>query len=137
MKCKIIFFFYFDVNQGVPKKPKLGYLYDADRNEVTFSQKNLTYFSKYACRLQCKHNFRIAMNFIIYQKVYVLNLISKIYLFSREPETRPPPAVSSMFTLLCLSPVLILLGLWFKLGVNIGNFPFSIASLGKCNTVGK
>ncbi|XP_023341820.1 dolichyl-diphosphooligosaccharide--protein glycosyltransferase subunit 2 [Eurytemora carolleeae] len=48
----------------------------------------------------------------------------------REPETRPPPAVSSMFTLLCLSPVLILLGLWFKLGVNIGNFPFSIASLG-------
>jgi oligosaccharyltransferase complex subunit delta (ribophorin II) len=48
----------------------------------------------------------------------------------REPETRPPATVSSLFTLLVLSPVLVLLALWFKLGVNISNFPFTLASLG-------
>jgi len=48
----------------------------------------------------------------------------------REPETRPPQAVSSVFTLLVLSPVLLLLGLWIKLGANISNFSFSPAAIG-------
>jgi len=48
----------------------------------------------------------------------------------REPEARPPQSVSTVFTLLCLSPVLILVILWFVLGVNISNFPFSLSALG-------
>jgi len=48
----------------------------------------------------------------------------------REPETRPPQLVSTVFTLLCLSPLLALLLLWAKLGVNIANFSFSLTSLG-------
>jgi len=48
----------------------------------------------------------------------------------REPEARPAQLVSSVFTLLCLSPFLILIVLWFKLGVNISNFTFSLAAIG-------
>jgi len=48
----------------------------------------------------------------------------------REPETRPPQVVSSVFTLLCLCPLLVLLLLWAKLGANIGNFSMSLTSIG-------
>jgi len=48
----------------------------------------------------------------------------------REPEKRPPAVVSNFFTGLVLLPVLILLGLWLKLGANISNFPFSLSALG-------
>jgi len=48
----------------------------------------------------------------------------------REPEPRPSAVVSNAFTLLCLSPILIMLALWFKLGVNCSNFPFSLAAVG-------
>jgi oligosaccharyltransferase complex subunit delta (ribophorin II) len=48
----------------------------------------------------------------------------------KEPEARPPQVVSTVFTLLCLFPILILLILWFKLGVNISNFSFSLSALG-------
>ncbi|XP_063978196.1 dolichyl-diphosphooligosaccharide--protein glycosyltransferase subunit 2 [Diachasmimorpha longicaudata] len=47
----------------------------------------------------------------------------------REPEKRPPVFVSNLFTGLCLVPVLILLGLWAKLGVNISKFPFSLSAV--------
>jgi len=48
----------------------------------------------------------------------------------REPEARPPQVVSTVFTLLCLSPILVLLILWIKLGANISNFSFSLSALG-------
>jgi len=48
----------------------------------------------------------------------------------REPEARPPSVVSTAFTVLCLSPILIMIVLWAKLGVNIGNFQFSVAGVG-------
>uniref|UniRef100_A0A1B6L611 Dolichyl-diphosphooligosaccharide--protein glycosyltransferase subunit 2 n=1 Tax=Graphocephala atropunctata TaxID=36148 RepID=A0A1B6L611_9HEMI len=48
----------------------------------------------------------------------------------REPERRPPVAVSTFFTGLVAVPFLILLILWAKLGVNISNFPFSLSALG-------
>jgi len=48
----------------------------------------------------------------------------------REPEARPPSVVSTAFTVLVLSPILIMIVLWAKLGVNIGNFQFSLAGLG-------
>jgi oligosaccharyltransferase complex subunit delta (ribophorin II) len=48
----------------------------------------------------------------------------------REPEPRPSAVVSNAFTLLCLSPILIMLALWLKLGVNCSNFPFSLAAVG-------
>jgi len=48
----------------------------------------------------------------------------------REPEPRPSAVVSNAFTLLCLSPILIMLALWAKLGVNCSNFPVSLASVG-------
>jgi len=48
----------------------------------------------------------------------------------REPEARPASVVSNAFTILCLSPILLMLGLWVKLGVNISNFPLSVSSVG-------
>lgn len=48
----------------------------------------------------------------------------------REPEKRPPQMVSNAFTLLCLAPFLLMLGLWLKIGVNISAFPFSLSALG-------
>lgn len=47
----------------------------------------------------------------------------------REPEKRPPVYVSNLFTGLCLAPVLLLLVIWAKLGVNISNFPFSLSAI--------
>ena len=47
----------------------------------------------------------------------------------RKPEKRPPAFVSNLFTGLCLAPILLLLILWAKLGVNISNFPFSISAV--------
>ncbi|KAI5093325.1 dolichyl-diphosphooligosaccharide--protein glycosyltransferase subunit 2 precursor [Silurus meridionalis] len=43
----------------------------------------------------------------------------------REPEKRPPSVLSNTFTALVLSPFLLLLILWFKLGANISNFSLS------------
>ncbi|KAL2090771.1 hypothetical protein ACEWY4_013034 [Coilia grayii] len=43
----------------------------------------------------------------------------------REPEKRPPTVVSNTFTALVLSPFLLLLILWFKLGANIANLSLS------------
>jgi len=48
----------------------------------------------------------------------------------REPEKRPPAVVSTVFTALVLSPLALLVLLWLKLGANIGNFPFSLSSIG-------
>uniref|UniRef100_A0A8C2EC58 Dolichyl-diphosphooligosaccharide--protein glycosyltransferase subunit 2 n=1 Tax=Cyprinus carpio TaxID=7962 RepID=A0A8C2EC58_CYPCA len=41
------------------------------------------------------------------------------------PEKKPPTVVSNEFTALVLSPFLLLLILWFKLGANISNFTLS------------
>ncbi|KAF4529722.1 hypothetical protein B566_EDAN015351 [Ephemera danica] len=55
---------------------------------------------------------------------------SEIKHMFREPDKRPPATVSSLFTVLVCLPLLVLLGLWAKLGVNISNFPFSLSALG-------
>uniref|UniRef100_A0A4W5QT99 Dolichyl-diphosphooligosaccharide--protein glycosyltransferase subunit 2 n=1 Tax=Hucho hucho TaxID=62062 RepID=A0A4W5QT99_9TELE len=47
----------------------------------------------------------------------------------REPEKKPPTVVSNTFTALVLSPFLLLLILWFKLGANISNFSLSPSSV--------
>ncbi|KAM9361207.1 dolichyl-diphosphooligosaccharide--protein glycosyltransferase subunit 2 [Symphorus nematophorus] len=47
----------------------------------------------------------------------------------REPENKPPTVVSNTFTALILSPFLLLLILWFKLGANISNFSFSPSTI--------
>lgn len=48
----------------------------------------------------------------------------------RQPEARPPMVVSNVFTLICLSPFLLMLMLWAKMGVNISNITFSLSTLG-------
>ena len=48
----------------------------------------------------------------------------------REPDSRPAAVVSNVFSLLCLAPVLIMLGMWVKIGVNVSNFPVSLYALG-------
>merc|ERR1719391_1859118 len=52
-----------------------------------------------------------------------------IHIF-REPEARPASVVSNSFALLCLVPILIMLALWAKIGVNCSNFAFSLAAVG-------
>ncbi|XP_056129809.1 dolichyl-diphosphooligosaccharide--protein glycosyltransferase subunit 2 [Lampris incognitus] len=47
----------------------------------------------------------------------------------REPEKKPPTVVSNTFTALVLSPLLLLIILWLKLGANISNFSFSPSSV--------
>jgi len=48
----------------------------------------------------------------------------------RQPDSRPPAMVSNVFSLLCLAPVLIMLAMWAKIGVNVSNFPLSLAAIG-------
>ena len=48
----------------------------------------------------------------------------------REPEARPATVVSNAFALLCLAPVLIMLAMWAKIGVNCNNFSLSLATVG-------
>jgi len=45
-------------------------------------------------------------------------------------EPRPPAVVSLLFTALCAAPLLLLLVLWARLGVNLSNFPLSVKALG-------
>ncbi|XP_061901499.1 dolichyl-diphosphooligosaccharide--protein glycosyltransferase subunit 2 isoform X1 [Entelurus aequoreus] len=47
----------------------------------------------------------------------------------REPEKKPPTVVSNAFTALVLSPLLLLLILWIKLGANISNLSFSPSTM--------
>ncbi|KAK3803364.1 hypothetical protein RRG08_006917 [Elysia crispata] len=47
-----------------------------------------------------------------------------------QPEKRPPASLSLAFTALVLSPFLILLVLWLRIGVNISNFPMSLSAIG-------
>jgi oligosaccharyltransferase complex subunit delta (ribophorin II) len=48
----------------------------------------------------------------------------------RTPEPRPPRFLSDTFTVLVLSPILILLILWIKIGANIKGFPLTLSALG-------
>lgn len=48
----------------------------------------------------------------------------------RVPEPRPARFVSDLFTALCAAPVLVLIYLWAKLGVNVSNFPCSLSAIG-------
>ncbi|XP_018023075.1 dolichyl-diphosphooligosaccharide--protein glycosyltransferase subunit 2 isoform X2 [Hyalella azteca] len=48
----------------------------------------------------------------------------------QEPTQRPSAFVSTTFTVLCLLPLVLLLVLWGKLGINVSNFPFSLSALG-------
>ncbi len=51
-----------------------------------------------------------------------------VHLF-RQPEPRPSKLVSSVFSVLCLLPVLLLIFLWFNIGVNFSRFQFSISAV--------
>lgn len=48
----------------------------------------------------------------------------------QQAEKRPPTIFSSLFTGLCIAPMVVLLILWGRLGVNISNFPFSLTAIG-------
>ncbi|KYN32281.1 Dolichyl-diphosphooligosaccharide--protein glycosyltransferase subunit 2 [Trachymyrmex septentrionalis] len=63
------------------------------------------------------------------QKPNVYTTKPEIKHMFREPERRPPAFVSNLFTGLCLAPVLLLLILWARLGVNISNFPLSLSAI--------
>jgi len=47
----------------------------------------------------------------------------------RIPEKRPPKIVSTIFTALVLSPLLLMVILWAKIGANLSNFNFSISTI--------
>lgn len=48
----------------------------------------------------------------------------------RQPEKRPSQLVSNAFTALVLAPLLLLLILWLRIGINFSNFPVSLYALG-------
>jgi len=48
----------------------------------------------------------------------------------REPEKRPAAIVSNVFTVLCLTPFLIMIALWLRLGLNVSNLPASLSAIG-------
>ena len=48
----------------------------------------------------------------------------------RKPEKRPPTTVSNLFTGLVLVPLVLLVVLWAKIGVNMSNFPMSLSAVG-------
>ncbi|KAH7718717.1 ribophorin II [Aphelenchoides avenae] len=48
----------------------------------------------------------------------------------REPEQLPPSAVSHLFTAICAAPIALLLVLWWRVGLNLGNMPISLWTLG-------
>ncbi|RWS24210.1 Dolichyl-diphosphooligosaccharide--protein glycosyltransferase subunit 2-like protein [Leptotrombidium deliense] len=47
----------------------------------------------------------------------------------RQQEKRPPTVVSDTFSVLVCIPLLILIGLWVKIGVNLRNMPLSLSVL--------
>ncbi|XP_050716459.1 dolichyl-diphosphooligosaccharide--protein glycosyltransferase subunit 2-like isoform X3 [Eriocheir sinensis] len=47
----------------------------------------------------------------------------------RSPDQRPSSVVSSTFTVLCVLPLLLLLIMWYKLGVNVANFPITLSAI--------
>ncbi|EZA55944.1 dolichyl-diphosphooligosaccharide--protein glycosyltransferase subunit 2 [Ooceraea biroi] len=63
------------------------------------------------------------------QKANVYTTKPEIKHMFREPERRPPAFVSNLFSGLCLAPVLLLLILWARLGINISNFPLSLSAI--------
>lgn len=48
----------------------------------------------------------------------------------RVPDKRPSRIVSDVFTGLCLTPLVLLLIFWSKLGINMGNFTFHPSTIG-------
>ena len=48
----------------------------------------------------------------------------------REPEPRPAAIISTVFTGLVLSPLLVMLILWAKVGINVRQFPISLSGIG-------
>ncbi|KAL1416473.1 hypothetical protein MTO96_000751 [Rhipicephalus appendiculatus] len=47
----------------------------------------------------------------------------------REQEKRPPVLLSNAFCGLVLAPLLLLIVLWARIGVNLSNFPFSLSTI--------
>ncbi|KAH9373315.1 oligosaccharide transferase delta subunit [Haemaphysalis longicornis] len=47
----------------------------------------------------------------------------------REQEKRPPAFLSNAFCGLVLAPLLLLIVLWARIGVNLSNFPFSLSTI--------
>ncbi|CAL2029844.1 unnamed protein product [Caenorhabditis brenneri] len=43
----------------------------------------------------------------------------------RQPEKRPSAVISDLFTVICLSPLVVLIGLWLQIGINFQNAPAS------------
>ncbi|KJH40819.1 AMP-binding enzyme [Dictyocaulus viviparus] len=59
----------------------------------------------------------------------IYNALPEIKHVFRQPEKRPAVVVSDTFTVICLSPLLLLIILWYRIGINFGNIPVSLWTL--------
>ncbi|KAJ1347902.1 hypothetical protein KIN20_003081, partial [Parelaphostrongylus tenuis] len=59
----------------------------------------------------------------------VYSALEEIRHIFRQPEKRPSAIVSDAFTIICLSPLFLLIVLWLRVGLNFGNMPLSIWTL--------
>jgi oligosaccharyltransferase complex subunit delta (ribophorin II) len=63
-------------------------------------------------------------------KQIIYNPLPEIKHEFREQEKRPSILVSDVFTIICATPLLLLLILWLRVGINFGNIQFSLWALG-------
>lgn len=77
-----------------------------------------------------KFNF-LLLNFLTDAKKQPIRApLPEIHHQFRVPDKRPSRIVSDVFTGLCLTPLVLLVVFWSKLGINIGNFTFHPSTIG-------
>ncbi|XP_071515483.1 dolichyl-diphosphooligosaccharide--protein glycosyltransferase subunit 2 isoform X2 [Panulirus ornatus] len=60
---------------------------------------------------------------------YTYKVRPEIHHLFRSPDPRPSSVMSTTFTILCVLPLILLLIMWAKLGVNLSSFPLTLTAI--------